>query len=637
MTHLSSNFRRSQTSNLEAIDPPAHDGTYTIRQKTRTSRAAGSSRVEGAISDNSRVISNRRRGGTELIGMLLVIGLAVVGSLVCAPLAEATTYAAASCSYADVSAQADASMNRSLVDGDTVTVPACQPGISWTQTLKITKGITLKGAGIDQTVLIDDVWDGMTRQPIISVSCGSVDVTLRDFTIKRGTMSSTTPVTVGTIRLFCDNGVSGRPIIKSVKLHDPNSNSFITAYGGLGGGVFDSTFIGSMGSSNIMVATFLISYRGVGGYGDNSWAQPTSLGSSNFFFIERNTFTTTAGGVGTVLDAYQGSRVVVRNNTVTDQDVCGDHGLDSGGRNRSSRVIECYRNSATYSNKQAVMAIRRGGTGMYFGNTKMGAGTLGMFVQGMNYRDVDGFAPWGACDGGGSWDDNIATVYASGRHTGSTNSNGVLTDNAQNFLTVCAGGNCNGADYRIRNVTRGWSSDICDAGQIGDGCTQDVTTTTLQGRASNYRQERTWNLNDQYQIRKVNYCIDQPGRGAGVYLSGAKPRPTGPPNQAREPIYAWNNTGASLGQIAGRWASAQYGRDMILGFSGSSLPGTCSSYDFFWKTNEGEWDSTNGSTPDGRGYQCNPANTWTLYYTPYTYPHPLSVQATSTPIQPVGR
>jgi hypothetical protein len=55
----------------------------------------------------------------------------------------------------------------------------------------------------------------------------------------------------------------------------------------------------------------------------------------------------------------------------------------------------------------------------------------------------------------------------------------------------------------------------------------------------------------------------------------------------------------------------------------ASRPGTCTTGVAYWATNEGEWNSTNGATADGRLYKCTSTNTWTLYYTPYTYPHPL--------------
>jgi hypothetical protein len=42
----------------------------------------------------------------------------------------------------------------------------------------------------------------------------------------------------------------------------------------------------------------------------------------------------------------------------------------------------------------------------------------------------------------------------------------------------------------------------------------------------------------------------------------------------------------------------------------------------FWVTDEGNWDTTNGSQPDGQLYVWN-GTAWTLKYTPLTYPHPL--------------
>lgn len=42
----------------------------------------------------------------------------------------------------------------------------------------------------------------------------------------------------------------------------------------------------------------------------------------------------------------------------------------------------------------------------------------------------------------------------------------------------------------------------------------------------------------------------------------------------------------------------------------------------FWVTDEGDWDTTNGTQPDGQLYVWN-GTAWTLKYTPLTYPHPL--------------
>ena len=54
-----------------------------------------------------------------------------------------------------------------------------------------------------------------------------------------------------------------------------------------------------------------------------------------------------------------------------------------------------------------------------------------------------------------------------------------------------------------------------------------------------------------------------------------------------------------------------------------------------WKTNEGNWDSIQAGA-DGVLYKCTSTNTWTLYYTPYTYPHPLQGVAAPTSSTPPG-
>jgi hypothetical protein len=44
---------------------------------------------------------------------------------------------------------------------------------------------------------------------------------------------------------------------------------------------------------------------------------------------------------------------------------------------------------------------------------------------------------------------------------------------------------------------------------------------------------------------------------------------------------------------------------------GTSLPTNCTKGVAYWRTDQGKL------------YQCSSTNTWTAYYTPYTYPHPL--------------
>jgi hypothetical protein len=50
----------------------------------------------------------------------------------------------------------------------------------------------------------------------------------------------------------------------------------------------------------------------------------------------------------------------------------------------------------------------------------------------------------------------------------------------------------------------------------------------------------------------------------------------------------------------------------------------------YWATDQGEWNASNGATADGQLYTCTSTNTWTLAYTPYCYPHPLTTGGVCT-------
>ncbi len=68
---------------------------------------------------------------------------------------------------------------------------------------------------------------------------------------------------------------------------------------------------------------------------------------------------------------------------------------------------------------------------------------------------------------------------------------------------------------------------------------------------------------------------------------------------------------------------------------GTTLPTSCATNTGFWNTTAGgNWDTTNQTTNDGALFKCTSANTWTLYYIPLQYPHPVVGQGTSTPGAP---
>jgi hypothetical protein len=131
--------------------------------------------------------------------------------------------------------------------------------------------------------------------------------------------------------------------------------------------------------------------------------------------------------------------------------------------------------------------------------------------------------------------------------------------------------------------------------------------------------------------------------------------------------YYWNNrrnlTGALIGfsianQISGVPTQNQDFWTDITGqgaagvFCGTlaAIPATCTTGQGYWATNQSCTNLTGlvgdintyptRSNLNGTLYKCIALNTWTVYYTPYTYPHPLRAEAappdTTPPAAPSG-
>jgi hypothetical protein len=140
-------------------------------------------------------------------------------------------------------------------------------------------------------------------------------------------------------------------------------------------------------------------------------------------------------------------------------------------------------------------------------------------------------------------------------------------------------------------------------------------------------------------------CLDQIGmvRDTSVW-NYSVPRHIA---QDRAPLFVWKNT--QPGEIPvvlqcpecnSAQATRQSTKHVVINrdyytynasFTGASgvgegtmaqRPASCTPGVAYWATDQGEWNSRN-SGPDGQLYRCTAPNTWTLYYTPYSYPHPL--------------
>jgi hypothetical protein len=183
--------------------------------------------------------------------------------------------------------------------------------------------------------------------------------------------------------------------------------------------------------------------------------------------------------------------------------------------------------------------------------------------------------------------------------------------------------------YRESATPGGWG--YCGTAFNGTGSAWDQNTDVSSGYA----------------------CLDQPGRGKGDLIRGDFPNAintrTGTiawPNQALEPVYEWLDT---WNPVPGYPTESSFSvheptvlsqnRDYYAynasfnGTSGvgsgllSARPATCTPGVGYWATDQGEWNSNHGG-PDGQLYRCTATNTWTLYYTPYIYPHPLRGETT---------
>jgi hypothetical protein len=511
--------------------------------------------------------------------------------LLAGPAMGQTTYPAATCGLTDVQTAINNEI-AAAVDGDIISIPSGT--CTWTGTTEVAgtfvKSVTIQGAGAisattggasttgsDNTVIIDHIThSGGPPEALHIITTAGKTFRLTAISIQEdgsSTAANNAVVEIG--------GASTSVRVDHSHFHMFLSTSDLRFDGTYG--VVDHNYFSGVGGTTGFEAGGIQFHSA--SLGDQAWVDPDQWGTSNFMFLEDCFFSLHSLG-----DSHDGSRYVYRYNTVQSSDLSApqmaNHGLDNN-RGRSHRALEVYQNTITETHTSGVNQPTwsvNGGTLLYWGNTVSG------------YREAIGID-----------------------YTRKNN-------NTYNFGTPPSGwGNCS---------TSG-----------GDGWDQNAAAP------SGYA------------------CMDQPGRGAGDLISGSFPNIcnitlnpacnvfTGQwPRQALSPIYVWNNSftpasGYSPHSLISEQSGLasdntdyyqQFGTNAEPGSfngtvgvgQGTLVPTNASAY-----TNApnctagpggntpgvGYWDTTNQTL-----YVCNPTNTWTVYYTPYTYPHPLTQTSTPT-------
>ncbi len=248
----------------------------------------------------------------------------------------------------------------SASDGDTVVIPSGNYTWSSTVTIPSTKGITLQGAGIGNTVITfdTDIYLNMETNETNS------PVRVTGFTFKGGHE-------MGAI-VINDRDIGAKNWrIDHCEFIYYNSKPFngIIVKGYTWGLIDHCTFYntprGIFIEMGLNDATYLY-------FGDYSWMQPITIGGPDAVYVEDCTFTNTWDGTAQGIETRWGGRYVIRYSTLNGYYNIETHsGHTNGGRN--PRWIEVYENTIDVGayDRWTPMFLRST-NGVVFNNTAIG-------------------------------------------------------------------------------------------------------------------------------------------------------------------------------------------------------------------------------------------------------------------------
>ena len=514
------------------------------------------------------------------IRMLLVsIMLLSVGVL--PPLAAASTCSgthpnltAASSSQADVQDCLTAA-----VDGDTINVPA---GTStWSAGgIFVNKSVTIAGAG-----------STLTKISASSSTCFSLDYTKNT----RITGFQVTTCTIG--------GINNASVTGTFRV---DHNKFVGNAGQWGNN--ENDFIGSCQTPQVHPTGLvdhndISNYRFVvdstnciltdGNYATQQWAKQPPVGNSGtqnngvpeeVVYFEDNTYhnTNTNGDTRNWVDGNQAGRYVVRFNTVDGHAFNFIEAHSEAGDNRATQWWEVYQNDisaiACGSDQGSppcwfLGAYPRGGSGIYWGNVWPNTiFTQDLVINNLRSCSTEGGGQ-GKCGGTSTWDQNLS-------------------------------------------------------GQNGNACRDQIgrsyDTTLWTVPTGQYSQPLTpaYFFNNTH-LSGTQLLVQVDSEGGDTGTCNGTDFTTADIQWNRD---AYQTNGASC---SGSTCSSGVGSGTL-----AARPANCTTGVGYWATDQGSWNQSGNGKGNGVLYQCTSTNTWTLYYTPYAYPHPLQNASSSAPNSP---
>lgn len=555
-----------------------------------------------------------------------------------------TTYicAAATANESDVSATLTAWAAESS-DAYTVTIPACSSGSCvWTSeiTMTLNNSLVIEGAGAeyansgggstsgtDQTIITYNVTPSPAMY-LVTASNKSLRITGIAFIQASGANEyhgmiqidgSTAALRVDHCHFSGNEGIELDGGVLGVADHD----------------VFDTT---NVDSNDVRIYNGGI-WNGINdGYGNESWVDGDHFGSNEFFFMEDDQFNN-----GYVGDCSGGGRFVLRYSTLTNTSGMEEHGVNTAPA-RSCRAAEAYMDQVTSNVTTSSGLINsNGGATLIWGNTLVDFDAVvnAGYMRSNNetYNEVPVLNGFGYC-GGAPYATGTASVSANSTAVTGT---GFSTGWPSGSMIYIPGASC---------TVNGRTGPTCEI-QAVSGSTSLTLASASTAAVTNgaYAVGSPWDGN----ANSSGYpCLDAPGRGAGQLLTGsAFPNVVNSvtstqswPNQALDPIYAWDNSmsGSLYGSAAivvndipnmitdnvdyyqqfGTYGeSGSFNGTKGIG-QGSTTPTaagytTCAAGPGGNTPGVGWWDTSNSTL-----YVCTATNIWTAYYTPYTYPNPLT-------------